>query len=246
MAEPRRIFAPAAAFGEAGLLLEGERLRHLRTVLRLGPGDEFSVTDGEGAEYQVRVEHLGRDRGSALVLARTEPPRESALDLVLAQALPKGDRFSFVLEKAAELGVRRIMPLVSRRTVAAAGRGAAAAGRWRRIIESAVAQSGRTRLPGLCPVQSFEELIADPTLPELRLLLWEHATAGLREVIDGRAAPRSALVTIGPEGGWSEQEVQRARHAGFTVVRFGPRILRADTAGIAALAVLQSRWGDLG
>jgi len=245
MAEARRIFAPAASFGEGGLLLEGERLRHLRTVLRLGPGDEFSVTDGEGAEYQARVEHLGRDRGRAVVLARTEPPRESALDLVLAQAIPKGDRFSFVLEKAAELGVRRIVPLVSRRTVAAAGRGAAA-GRWRRIIESAVAQSGRTRLPVLCPVQSFEEMIADPSPSELRLLLWEHATAGLREVIDGSAVPRSVLVTVGPEGGWSEQEVQRARQGGFAVVRFGPRTLRTDTAGIAALAVLQSRWGDLG
>jgi 16S rRNA (uracil1498-N3)-methyltransferase len=246
MGEPRRIFAPPDAFGEGGLLLEGERLRHVRTVLRLGPGDEFSVTDGAGGEYLVRVEHLGRDRGRALVLARTEPLRESALGLVLAQALPKGDRFSFVLEKAAELGVRGIMPLVSQRTAAAGGRGASAAGRWRRIIESAVAQSGRTRLPVLSPVQSFEKMIADPSQPELRILFWEHATPNLREVIDGRAAPRSVLVAIGPEGGWSEQEVQRARHAGFAVVRFGPRILRTDTAGIAALAVLQSRWGDLG
>jgi hypothetical protein len=103
------------------LLLEGERLHHLRTVLRLGPGDEFSATDGAGAEYQVRVEHLGRDRGRALVLARSEPLRESTLALVLAQALPKGDRFSFVLEKAAELGVHGIVPLISRRTVAAGG-----------------------------------------------------------------------------------------------------------------------------
>jgi 16S rRNA (uracil1498-N3)-methyltransferase len=89
-------------------------------------------------------------------------------------------------------------------------------------------------------------MIAEPSPPELRILLWERATADLREAIDGRAAPRSVLVAIGPEGGWSEQEVQRARHAGFAVVRFGPRILRADTAGIAVLAVLQNRWGDLG
>jgi 16S rRNA (uracil1498-N3)-methyltransferase len=246
MAEPRRVFAPPESFCDGGLLLEGERLRHLRTVLRLGPGDEFSATDGAGAEYQVRVEHLGRDRGRALVLARSEPLRESALDLVLAQALPKGDRFSFVLEKAAELGVSGIVPLISQRTVAAGGGGTAAAGRWRRIIESAVAQSGRTRLPVLRPLRSFEELIADPRPPELRILLWEHAAEGLRKVIDCRPAPRSVLVAIGPEGSWSEQEVQRARDAGFAVVRFGPRILRTDTAGIAALAVLQSRWGDLG
>jgi 16S rRNA (uracil1498-N3)-methyltransferase len=246
MAEPRRIFAPPRAFCGDGLLLEGERLRHVRTVLRLGPGDEFSVTDGAGAEYRVRVEQLGRDRGRALVLAQTEPLRESALDLVLAQALPKGDRFSFVLEKATELGVSGIMPLVSQRSVAGGGRNAAATGRWRRIIESAVAQSGRTCLPVLSPVQSFEEMIADPGQPEQRILFWEHATTDLREVIDGRPAPRSVLVAVGPEGGWSEPEVQRAREAGFTVVRLGPRILRTDTAGIAALAVLQNRWGDLG
>ena len=246
MAEPRRIFAPADAFGEGGLRLDGERLRHLRTVLRLGPGDEFSVTDGAGTEFLARVEHLGRDRGRALVLGRTEPLRESALDLVLAQALPKGDRFSFVLEKAAELGVRGIRPLLSQRTVAAGGAGPAAAARWRRIVESAVAQSGRTRLPEVHPLCSFEELMANPRLPELRLLLWEHAKVGLREEIDGRVAPPAALVAVGPEGSWSEQEAQRARHAGFVAVRFGPRILRTDTAGIAALAVVQSRWGDLG
>jgi len=246
MVEIRRIFAPPEAFCDGGLILEGERLRHLRTVLRLGPGDEFSATDGAGAEYRLRVEQLGRDRGRALVLGRTEPLRESTLDLVLAQALPKGDRFSFVLEKAAELGVRGIRPLLSARTVAAGGVGPAAAARWRRIVESAVAQSGRTCLPVVHPLCAFEEMIADPNLPELRLLLWEHATEGLREVIDSRPAPRSVLVAIGPEGSWSEQEMRRARHAGFIAVRFGPRILRTDTAGIAALAVLQSRWGDLG
>jgi len=245
MVEPRRIFAPPEAFFAGGLHLEGERLRHLRTVLRLGPGDEFSATDGAGAEYRLRIEQLGRDRGRGLVLSRTEPLRESSLDLVLAQALPRGDRFSFVLEKAVELGVCGIRPLLSQRTVAAGG-GEAAAARWRRIIESAVAQSGRTRLPVVHPLCSFEEMIANPSPPELRLLFWEHATEGLREAIACRAAPRSVLVAIGPEGGWSEQEVQWARQAGFAAVRFGPRIMRTDTAGIAALAVLQSCWGDLG
>jgi 16S rRNA (uracil1498-N3)-methyltransferase len=245
VAEPRRIFAPPEAFSENCLLLDAERLRHLRTVLRLGPGDEFAVTDGAGAEYLARIEHLGRGEGRALVLGRTEPPRESTLEIILAQALPKGDRFALVLEKAVELGVSGVIPVLSRRTVPAGGAVAAAA-RWRRIAESAVAQSGRTRLPALHPPRPFEALLGDPSLPDVRILLWEQSSENLRGVVDGPPAPRSVLVAIGPEGGWSEQEVQRARRAGFAAVRFGPRTLRTETAGIAALAVLQNRWGDLG
>lgn len=245
MAEPRRIFAPPGCFGDGALELEGERLRHLRSVLRLGPGDEISATDGAGAEYRVRIEQLGRDRGRARILERTEPARESPLELVLAQALPKGERFSTVLEKAVELGVSALLPLLSERTVSAGG--GAAPARWQRIVEAALAQSGRTRLPALRPLRTFEELVAAPGRPAVNILLWEHAEAGLDEFVVGRAVPpRSVLVAIGPEGSWSSREVQLAREAGFAVLRFGPRILRTDTAGIAALAVLQSRWGDLG
>ena len=141
MAEPRRIFAPPEASPKDRLLLEGERLRHLRTVLRLAPGDEFSATRRGGRRIIASGSSLGRDRGSGAVLARTAPQRESSLELVLAQALPKGDRLSFVLEKAAELGVSGIMPVSSQRTATAGGGGTAAAARWRRIVEFAVAQS---------------------------------------------------------------------------------------------------------
>jgi 16S rRNA (uracil1498-N3)-methyltransferase len=245
VAEPRRLFAPPEAFHDNRLLLDAARLRHLRTVLRLGPGDEFAVTDGAGAEYRARIEHLGRAEGRALVLERTEPARESTLETVLAQTLPKGDRIALVLEKAVELGVSGFIPVLSRRTVPGGG-AAAAAARWRRIAESAVAQSGRTRLPVLHPPRHFEELVADRGLPDVRILLCEKSSKNLREVVDGQPAPRSVLVAVGPEGGWSEQEVRRARLEGFADVRFGPRILRTETAGIAALAVLQNRWGDLG
>ena len=167
MAEPRRIFAPPEAFCEGGLLLEGERLRHLRTVLRLGPGDEFSATDGAGAEYQVRVEHLGRDRGRALVLARTEPPRESALDAGSRPGAPQGRP---VLVRAREgrgaRGARHPAPDLPAHGGRRGRRRARRAARWRRIVESAVAQSGRTRLPAVHPLCSFEEMIADPSPPE--------------------------------------------------------------------------------
>lgn len=246
MAEARRIYAPAEDFRDGLLLLAGERLRRLRTVLRLLPGEEFSVTDGLGHDFRARVEELGREAGRALILERSAPARESPLELVLAQAVPKGDRFALVLEKAVELGVSGIIPVLSRRTVPAGGGGAAAAARWQRIVESALAQSGRTRLPALHALRPFEELVEDSHLPRLRILLWEHASAGLRELVAGCAAPHSVLVAVGPEGGWSAAEAQKAHDAGFLPARFGPRILRTETAGIAAIAVLQSLWGDLG
>jgi len=247
MAELRRIYAPPEQFGDGVLLLAGERLRHLRTVLRLRAGDELCATDGVGGEYRVRIEQLGRDSGRASILERGAPQRESPLETVLAQSLPKGDRFAFVLEKAVELGVSSIIPVLSRRTVRAARADGAALARWRRIVEGAVAQSGRTLLPAVHPPVPLQELTAVADRPGvLRVFLWEQAVGGLHGVLEGRAAPRSVVVAVGPEGGWSGEEERLARDAGYLAVRLGPRTLRTETAGIAAIALLQQRWGDLG
>lgn len=243
MAERRRIFAPAAAFSDGGLQLDGERLRHLRTVLRLAPGDEFAVTDGTGAEYRARIERLGRDRGSARILTRTAPVRESSLKITLAQALSRADRFALALEKTVELGVSGIIPVRSGRTVPGAG---AAPSRWLRVVESAAAQSGRTVLPDLQAPRPFADVAGERGLYDLRILLSENADEGLRGQLEGLPAPRTVLLAVGPEGGWSDQEVEMAREAGFVVARMGPRVLRTETAAIAALAILQHRWGDLG
>jgi len=247
MAELRRLFAPPAAFCGGELLLDGERLRHVRTVLRLGPGDELLVTDGAGRECRVAIKRLGRESGSAAVLGCDAPLRESPLQTVLAQAVPKGDRFALVLEKAVELGVTGIVPVFSGRTISAGATGGAVAARWQRIAEAALAQCGRTRMPVLHPPRTWEELIADAGLPALRILLWEHAQTGLREILERRhAAPPGVVVAVGPEGGWSAGEAALAQRSGFLPARLGPRTLRTETAGIAALALLQHRWGDLG
>jgi len=243
MAELRRLYAPPEAFSADGLLLEGERLRHVRTVLRLGPGDELTATDGAGGEYRLRVARLGRDSGLAAVLERSEPSRESPLRTVLAQALPRAERFAFVLEKAVELGVSGVVPVISGRATAG---GAGATARWRRIVEAALAQSGRTRLPTLYPPCRWEQLVGDAALPPLRLLLWERAHIGLREILEGCGAPPGVLVAVGPEGGWTGEEVALGERAGFLPARLGPRTLRTETAGLAALAILQHRWGDAG
>lgn len=246
MAELRRLFVPREAIQGDEVRLDGERLRHLRTVLRLRPGDEFAATDGTGVEYRLRIERLDRDAGTAAVLERGTPPRESPLRTLLAQAVPKGDRFSIVLEKAVELGVSGILPVLSGRTVPMGAGGERVAGRWQRIVEGALAQSGRTRLPELRTALPWPRLVADPALPPLRLLLWEKAQVGFGDLFNQGPAPPAVLVAAGPEGGWSPEEATLALETGFIAVRLGPRILRSETAGLAALAVLQQHWGDLG
>lgn len=246
MPELRRLYVPPQAFRGDELEFDGERLRHVRTVLRLRPGDELAVTDGAGAEFRVAIERLGRTAGSAVVLERSSPQRESPLRTVLAQAVPRGDRFPLVLEKAVELGVSCILPVLSGRTVPSGVVGEQVVARWRRIVEGALAQSGRTWLPELQAPVGWPQLVADRQLPALRLLLWEKAETGLQAVLERQAAPADALVAVGPEGSWSPAEVELALQAGFLAVRLGPRILRSETAGIAALAVVQHRWGDLG
>lgn len=246
MTELRRLFVPPEAFRGDRLELVGEQLHHARAVLRLRPGDGLTVTDGAGSEFRVAIERLGRETGSAVVLERASPQREAPLSMTLVQAVPRGDRFALVLEKAVELGVSAIRPVISGRTVrSGAGQGQATV-RWRRIVEGALAQSGRTRLPELHMPVAWPQLVGDPGLPKLRLLLWEKAQTGLHAILDRQIAPVDALVAVGPEGGWSPAEVGMALQAGFLAVRLGPRILRTETAGLAALAVLQHRWGDLG
>ncbi len=243
-----RVFVPPGAVSGGTVAIDGGTLGHLRTVLRLRVGEELVVTDGTGVEFLARLTRLGRGGGEAAVLERREPRRESPLRTTLAQAVPKGDRFELALEKAVELGVNEVVPLLSRRTLPAA-RGAAGTARlerWRRVAEGAVAQSGRTLSPEVPAPRAFEEFVADPGDAEVRLLLWERAGAGLGEVVAQLPRPGSLLVAAGPEGSWEEDEVALALSSGFRAVRLGPRTLRSETAGLVALAILQHRWGDVG
>jgi len=242
-----RICVPPEAISGGRLTLGADALRHVRTVLRLRAGDELVVTDGEGAEYVARLERLGRDRGEAALVRRAGPGRESPLRTVLAQAVPKGDRFELALQKAVELGVSAVVPLLTGRTVPAPRRaGGVRLERWRRVAEGAVAQCGRTRLPAVHPPRAFSALVADPAPEPLRVLLWAEAPEGLGAVLAAwEEPPKAVLVAAGPEGGWEPGEAESAIGAGFRPARLGPRTLRSETAGLAALAVLQHRWGDL-
>ena len=241
----RRFFInPADITGETAQLT-GPEAHHLRTVLRLSPGDPLTFFDGTGARYQARIERLLKDRVTATIIEHTLDPQPK-VRLHLGQAMLKGQRMDLVLQKATELGVEAIWLFRSEHVINKTPKEAQME-RWQRIILEACKQCDRARIPELHAPQELTELMAHPPPCDLRLIFWEHeARQRLNEVLAGQEkACQSAFFLLGPEGGFSETEVACAKQEGFAPVSLGPRILRAETATLAATAILQFALGNL-
>jgi len=215
---------------------------HLAKVLRVRSGDELVVFTGDGNEYRASVESVRGNRVAVAIGEARALDRESPLAVTLVQCMARADRMDVIVQKATELGVARIIPVQSRRGVVRldAAQAESKAAHWRAIVVSACEQCGRNRLPAVeLPRRLLDYLGALPA-EGTRLLLEPGAQAR-------PAAPIGAEVTvaIGPEGGLDEEEIEAFRLAGFQAMRLGPRVLRTETAAIAALAYLQGRYGDL-
>jgi len=198
--------------------------------------------DGRGGEYPAHIERIERDRVFAVLGAWCEIECESRLAITLVQALQAGDKMDFTIQKAVELGVRDIVPVESRRSVIrlAGERAAKRVAHWQGVAASACEQCGRNQVPLVAPLEKLEHWLARPSHGELRLMLAPDAEDTLASI---RPVGQVQLL-IGAEGGLDPQEVMAARQAGFQAVRLGPRVLRTETAGLAALAALQALWGD--
>jgi 16S rRNA (uracil1498-N3)-methyltransferase len=218
-----------------------EAHRHIIQVLRLKVGARLVLFNGLDGEYAATLRHIERRTSTATVDAFVRIDREPSLEIELWQGIAKGARMDYVLQKAVELGVRRIRPLLTDFTAASRSNWQPRLRHWQGVIISACEQSGRTRVPELCHPQSLGEcpMICTDTLG---LVLDSSAEHGLRAV---RQAPRRLILLVGPEGGLSAQELQHAQDKGFKRVRMGPRTLRTETASLAALSVAQALWGDL-
>ncbi len=238
----RRVRVPKEALGAGRIRLRGGEARHLRDVLRLRAGAHVEIFDGEGASWLAEVLATS---ASGVELSPIRPivrRTESMLSLTLAVALAKGAKLDWVIEKTTELGVSRIVPFVSERTVPERGRDARLR-RWQRIAAAAAAQSGRTVCPAIDEVRTFAEVLALRAPYERALFFWEEEGSSLP--CDRDPAVRSAMLVTGAEGGFSAVEASAARQAGFTVAGLGPRILRAETAAVVAVVLAQLSWGDL-
>jgi 16S rRNA (uracil1498-N3)-methyltransferase len=228
-----------------------EETRHLRNVLRLKAGDEIFLFDGAGREYQGEIATIGREFVEVNVIAQVAPASpESPLNLTLATALLKGEKFDLVIQKATELGVTRIIPVITSRAdvrIKSEEDADRKVIRWQRIALEATKQCGRARLIEIERPMDFAELIKTPRREnELHLMFAERAGASLATALgDTPSRPSSVSALIGPEGGWADDEIETARAADWEIVTFGGRTLRAETAAIAIAALIQHRFGDL-
>jgi 16S rRNA (uracil1498-N3)-methyltransferase len=245
---PRFHVRPEAVDGPR-LTFDPEEARHMARVLRLRPGDVIVALDGTGREYTVRLETLTSEAAVGTVLVETSPAHESPFAVTLAQGVPKGDKMEAIVRAATELGVARIVPVLTERTIVRLdpARWRARARRWQRVAKEAAKQCRRAVVPSVGVPRPLADFVGGEAGDGLRLCLWEAEPTGLADVVGAPQGPvASATLLVGPEGGFSRTEVDMARAHGFRPVGLGPRILRTETAGPAVLAILQARFGDLG
>ena len=229
-----RYFVETPILGPRAVLV-GDEAHHLLHVMRAKPGQQVTVFDGSGAEFAARVERLSRNEVELAVEERVEVDRESPLHLTLAVALPKGDRQRWLVEKAVELGIARVVPLETSRGVAQPVE--KALGRLRRTVIEASKQCGRNRLMEIGEPQTWLALAAAAAPAGcLRVLADPAGAAKLSDVLRNRLELSGVQAAIGPEGGWTEAELGLARAHGWQIVGLGPRILRVETAALAIAA----------
>ena len=217
--------------------------RHAVRVLRLPPGAAIVLFDGRGGEYPAQIERIEKDRAFATLGAWQEVERESRLAVTLVQAVQAGDKMDFTIQKAVELGIAGIVPVDSRRSVIrlSGDRAAKRVAHWQGVAAAACEQCGRNQVPLVAPLEKLENWLARPAHAGTRRLL---LAPDARQTLAELPPATDVQLLIGAEGGLDPQEVLAATQAGFQAVRLGPRILRTETAGLAALAAMQALWGD--
>jgi 16S rRNA (uracil1498-N3)-methyltransferase len=245
----RRFFVRPEDVGADALRLRGDEADHLARVLRLGPGSQVLVFDGHGHEYVVLVERLEIDGVVCRILHHIAVQPSHTVSITLGQGLPKAEKFEWVIQKTTELGVAEIVPLITARVIPhmALRHMPAKLARWEKLAREACKQSGRATLPRLWPPTPLDAFFAASQSADLKLVLWEGEDKRLlRTVLTASERVTSVAVLIGPEGGITPQEVARGEVYGFRPVGLGRRMLRTETAGVVAVALLQYEFGDLG
>lgn len=225
------------------ILIEGNAAHHIANVLRMKPGDELRLINGNGFFYSASLVECSKKHVSVRIL-RAEPSlSESRLHTHLGQVMSRGDRMDYAIQKSTELGVNEITPLMSERCELKlkADREHKRLEHWQQVAISAAEQCGRATVPVIHPVCSLDEWLSKQGAKGLSLVFHHRDSQNLTQI---QTAPGHVNLLIGPEGGLSEDEILRAKDANFIACTFGPRVMRTETAPVACLSILQWLWGD--
>jgi len=219
-----------------------DRVARHCAVLRLRRGDAIVLFNGEGGEFSAELMRVSRGDARACVISMQTPERESPLAVALAQCVSSRDRMDTTLQKATELGVSRIVPIASGRSIVklSSDRADRRVAHWRNVVIAACEQCGRNQVPEVGAMIGFDAFLGQAAADGLRLLLAPDADRDLKQL----EPPGKVTLLVGPEGGLAPEERQRAEKRGFLPVRFGPRVLRTETAPLAVIAAMQALWGD--
>ena len=240
-----RFFANKSNFSNNLVVLEGSDVSHIRTVLRLTVGDKIEVLDGEGSLYLVRLSEFKKKLIKCEILSSEKNNVESPLKIYLGQSMVKGNGFDVILKKAVELGAYSISPLLTERTVTKSNSDKKII-RWKKIVEESSKQCGRSLIPKISNnIINLETFCQQASDSDFKLIFWEMENKKSLKDINPETVPSSATLLIGPEGGFTQEEVETARSYGFHSLGLGPRIFRAETAPLVVLSLLQAKWGDI-
>jgi 16S rRNA (uracil1498-N3)-methyltransferase len=244
---PRVRIPPGVRQGDV-ITLSKTEAHYVARVLRLHAGDDINAFDGVAQEYQLRLITVSSSVVQARVMASGAGSDVSPTPLVLGQAVPKGAKMDLIIEKCSELGLTTLVPLYTERTVVreVPQRLRTKLARWQRVAQAAARQCGRRALLELHGPMSLVEFCANYSAAPVKIVCWEgESRRGLRQVLGRCVGQSPVVVLIGPEGGWSDQEIALARVHGFVPVHLGPHILRAETAAIAVTSIVRYSAGEL-
>ncbi len=239
MSKPPRFFISPEQIHGAHITVFGDDLRHIRTVLRKQPEDVLALLDGQGMEYSAKIVRMERSEITTEIIGQGR--REIRYPLVtLGQGLPKSDKMDWIVQKATELGVSIIAPLITERTVVKVRDSESRIARWQKICREAAMQSNRPDIPKVEGIMTFVDFLRTlaPGPGTLFLFPWEEGTMPIKNALRGASGMKHIIVLIGPEGGFSSAEAETAKDKGFHLVSLGPNILRTETAAIAALSMI--------
>lgn len=245
----RYFFLESSAIHGSSAVITGANAKHIKTVLRLKPGDIIGIYDGEGFEYQSRIEEISNHRIHLNIISKHPSSAESPVQITVGQALLKGKKMDDLIRHLTELGVSMWIPFLSKRSVPDPDgqRLNKRMLRWETIARESLKQCRRGRATRIGELSTFETLLTQSTHHDLNIIFYEEASTGFEAEKSKKTTPiKKILIVIGPEGGFTSREIEMAKNAGFVTTGLGPRILRAETATIAACSIVQYLFGDMG